>query len=463
MELNQFRDVDIVLDKANDNIIQKQFVSAGDRDGRSLTLQVTNEGSIGEVPGLTANLLWTNHSSGLSDLSAFSVVDRLTSVFKIEYPQNMLTAGKVTAQIQLLHNGKVTHSKKFEIIVLNVAGNLKGVLQTAEYSALVTTLAKANEFETEIAEVSAQLAQTVSGEPGKKPVALAGVIRNTGSGWFYIDDAGHNRINMSAVSVQNGSIRVEHTGGAKKVGALVATPDETFGKEGMIVGASVGNTFSLIDLFLPLNVQIKGDSTFVAKSYFTPSLALTFRADKSSFTLIHPEVDALDMPMLVSPISAGASGEFAVSYSSTQVTVERRGDLAGYIYYDTASSTWKYQGDNVNDLSFTFGAGVLTVAHSAVVGNLYGLIVSERDGGYKPIVVSPLTASFQIKLKDTSGNTISIPDANCKFYFARIGAKYKMPLKPTERVVLKRGHAKVDATHVANTAGNIWIHGLMQN
>lgn len=151
MELNQFRNVDVVLDKANDNIIQRQTISAGDRDGRSLTLQVTNEGSIGEVPGLTANLLWTNHSSGLSDLTAFSVVDRLTSVFKIEYPQNMLTAGKVTAQIQLLHNGKVTHSKKFEIIVLDVAGNLKGVLQTAEYSALVTTLAKANEFEAEIA------------------------------------------------------------------------------------------------------------------------------------------------------------------------------------------------------------------------------------------------------------------------------------------------------------------------
>ena len=312
-------------------------------------------------------------------------------------------------------------------------------------------------------EVTAQLAETVRGETGKTVQTLAGVIRNTGAGWFYIDDEGHNRINMSAVSVQNGSIRVEHTGDATKVGALVATPDETFGKEGMIVGASVGNTFSLIDLFLPLNVQIKGDGTFVAKSYFTPSLALTFSADKSRFTLEHPEVDALDMPMLVSPMSAGSSGEFVVSYSGTSVTVERRGDLAGYIYYDTASSTWKYQGDNVNDLTFNFGGGVLTVNHSAVVGNLYGLVVSERDGGYKPIVVSPLTSSFQVKLKDAAGNTISTPDANCKFYFARIGAKYKMPFKPTERVVLKRGHAKVDATHVVNTSGNIWIHGLMQN
>ena len=153
MELNQFSTVDIVLDKANDNIIQKQTISAGDRDGRSLTAQVTNAGSIGEVPGLTANLLWTNHSSGVSDLSAFSVVDRTTSVFKIEYPQNMLTPGKVTAQIQLLYGDKVTHSKKFEIIVLDIAGSLKGVLQTAEYTALVEALAKTNGFEGDIAEL----------------------------------------------------------------------------------------------------------------------------------------------------------------------------------------------------------------------------------------------------------------------------------------------------------------------
>lgn len=361
----------------------------------------------------------------------------------------------------------------------NVDTEFEELLNSPEWSGTTATgdpdsfsiLNELNQFETNInksvsqktADLTAQLQQTVSGEPGKNSVALAGVIRNTGSGWFYIDDAGHNRINMSTVSVQNGSIRVEHTGGAKKVGALVATPDETFGKEGMIVGASVGNTFSLIDLFLPINVQIKGDGTFAAKGYFSPSLELTLSEDKSSFTLTHPETDPLDTPTLISPISAGSSGEFAVSYSGVQVTVERRGDLAGYIYYDVASSSWKYQGDNVNDLTFNFGGGVLTINHSAVVGNLYGLVVSERDGGYKPIVVSPLTTSFQVKLKDATGNTISTPDANCKFYFARIGAKYKMPFKPTERVLLKRGHAKVDATHVANTSGNIWIHGLMQN
>ena len=151
LELNQFRDVDVVLDKANDNIIQKQFVSTGDKDGRSLTVQITENGVIGEVTGATLNLYWHNEASGLTDLSAFYVVDKATSVFKIDYPQNMLNPGKVTAYIQILHGGKVTHTKPFEITVQNLAGTTKGVLATAEYSALVTTLAKANELETEIA------------------------------------------------------------------------------------------------------------------------------------------------------------------------------------------------------------------------------------------------------------------------------------------------------------------------
>lgn len=151
MELNQFRNVDVVLDKANDNFIQKQFVSAGDKDGRSLTVQITENGAVGEVIGLTLNLRWHNEASGLTDLSAFSVVDKATSVFKIDYPQNLLTPGKVVAYIQILHGGKVTHTKPFEITVQNLAGTTRGVLATAEYGALVTTLAKANEFETDIA------------------------------------------------------------------------------------------------------------------------------------------------------------------------------------------------------------------------------------------------------------------------------------------------------------------------
>ncbi len=108
MELDQFRDVNLVIDYANKTFITKQFVSQGDVKGRTLTVQVTNNSAVGEVPGLTLNLRWQNKASGLADLTAFSVLDKANSVFRLEYPTHMLTPGTVIASIQILQNGQST-------------------------------------------------------------------------------------------------------------------------------------------------------------------------------------------------------------------------------------------------------------------------------------------------------------------------------------------------------------------
>lgn len=150
LELDQFRDVDLVIDRANDSFVQKQFVSQGDYKGRTLTVQVTNNGSVGEVPGLTLNLNWHNEASGLTDLTAFSVVNKAASVFTIEYPEHMMTPGKVYASIQIIQDGKVTNLKQFELTVQRLAGQAVGIVDKAEFSALVAVLADANKFRTDI-------------------------------------------------------------------------------------------------------------------------------------------------------------------------------------------------------------------------------------------------------------------------------------------------------------------------
>lgn len=150
MELNQFRDVDLVIDKANDNFIQRQFVSQGDYRGRTMTVQVTDNGLIGQVPGLTLNLRWRNQASGAADLSAFECIDVENSVFRIEYPVRMMTPGKVVANIQVIQNGQATHLKTFEMTVQALAGEMTGIVSQAEYGALVAILADANKFRTDI-------------------------------------------------------------------------------------------------------------------------------------------------------------------------------------------------------------------------------------------------------------------------------------------------------------------------
>lgn len=150
LSLDKFRDVDLVIDKANDNFIQRQFVSQADYKGRTLTVQVTNNGEIGEIPGLFLNLRWQNQVSGLTDLTAFVLIDKENNVFRIEYPKHMMTPGKVIASIQLIHDGKTLHMKQFELTVQKLAGEAVGIVEKAEYSALVAVLSDANKFRTDI-------------------------------------------------------------------------------------------------------------------------------------------------------------------------------------------------------------------------------------------------------------------------------------------------------------------------
>ncbi|EPH65616.1 hypothetical protein D932_00581 [Enterococcus casseliflavus 14-MB-W-14] len=167
LELDQFRDVDLVIDYANYSFIEKQFVSQGDYKGRTLTVQVTNNGVIGEVPGLMLNLNWHNEASGLTDLSAFSVLNKANSIYRIEYPQHMMTPGRVIASIQVIQNGKVTNLKQFQLTVQELAGQPVGIVEKAEFSALVAVLADANEFRTDINATNINLANGLSNKVDK--------------------------------------------------------------------------------------------------------------------------------------------------------------------------------------------------------------------------------------------------------------------------------------------------------
>lgn len=170
MELDKFRDIDLVIDHVNNSFFQKQFVSQNDNDGRSLTVQITNNGIIGEVPGLKLNLYWHNKNSGLTDLSPFELISREHSIFKIYYPKNMLNPGTVVASIQILQNGQVSHSKQFDITVQQLMGKAQGIISKSEYGALVEVLADANKFRTDIDSLDRNKVDQTTLEESKKEI-----------------------------------------------------------------------------------------------------------------------------------------------------------------------------------------------------------------------------------------------------------------------------------------------------
>lgn len=67
---------------------------------------------------------------------------------------------------------------------------------------------------------------------------VACVIRNTGSGWFLLDDAGHKPLNVNSIAENTVSVILDFPV-SNFIYSLVVTPDETYALQGINVGASV--------------------------------------------------------------------------------------------------------------------------------------------------------------------------------------------------------------------------------
>ena len=131
MALDNFRKVNITLNKANQRVLETQIAKVGDANGRELVVQITNNGIIEDQTGTTLKLNW-QHENGKQGSTTFSVVDIKTGIFSVYYPTEMLYKGKVNASIEITSNGQITNSMNFKIIVQadvfdGEAGNVDGV------------------------------------------------------------------------------------------------------------------------------------------------------------------------------------------------------------------------------------------------------------------------------------------------------------------------------------------------
>jgi hypothetical protein len=76
------------------------------------------------------------------------------------------------------------------------------------------------------------------------------VIRNTAGTWSFINDSTHVPVGFTSVTaLAGGRIQLNYNKTYTKVIALQCTPDETYAKYGITMGASVGTNLSYIDLY----------------------------------------------------------------------------------------------------------------------------------------------------------------------------------------------------------------------
>lgn len=177
-------------------------------------------------------------------------------------PVVYITRAKLDTEITALNNSIATKASTTD---MNTALNLKAdktaldatntdvtalELSKADQTALDATntnLATTNTNVTNLGTTKADKATNVSSSVPFR--TIAGVIRNTGSGWEILDDAGHVPAGIDSVTSDGVSITVNYTSmGVTEVGAFAAVPDEGLARAGIIAGASVGLTQANIHL-----------------------------------------------------------------------------------------------------------------------------------------------------------------------------------------------------------------------
>ena len=147
MALDNFRRIDMQINRANDYQIETQFAKEGDYNGRELVVQITDAGEVSNQNGVSLNLGWHHNSAGNSGLDPFSVVDASKGIFKITYPTEMLIAGDVTASIQILDGEKITLTRNFKITVEKNPISEDAIVSENSFSVLQEALKTVNGYD----------------------------------------------------------------------------------------------------------------------------------------------------------------------------------------------------------------------------------------------------------------------------------------------------------------------------
>lgn len=123
MGIDKFKAAAVEIANITQTTIDQQIAMQGERNGRALTVQVTNNGVVEPQLELNLNLGWkhriakNSNNKPLQGLDAFTALDREIGLFRIDYTSAMMVPGTVDAVIEFVTGDSVTRSEPFSIIV----------------------------------------------------------------------------------------------------------------------------------------------------------------------------------------------------------------------------------------------------------------------------------------------------------------------------------------------------------
>lgn len=159
------------------------------------------------------------------------------------------------------------------------------VLEPSDASVLAP---RVTELETlRVSDLAETATLTDLSETGRKIKVVACVIRNEGTGWAFIENTTHGKLNCLAISETTSAITITFPFTAKKILSFVATADDDYIKQGLLVGASVGATSAVMKL--SSSGAIGGYVYFNGTDWILPT-GFTAVFSAGTLTLTHTEV-----------------------------------------------------------------------------------------------------------------------------------------------------------------------------
>ena len=283
---------------------------------------------------------------------------------------------------------------------------------------------------------------------------IAAVIRNGGDGWFIINDSAHEPTGLQSIAVEpDGTIRLNHNVGATQVGSLVAVPDETFAKRGLMFGGSIGTSISFLQITAPLAFTVNtGTGVLTIPTHLTDTITTATAA--GSCTINHPTLTTNTPPMAVS-VGSAQKTDFNVSFGPTQIVLDGVGDIDGYIRWDGAN--WLYTGNLRTAPTFSFSGGELTITHDGA--DQFNISLTAREDGLSARAGAIDKTSTKVRFYDATGTQVTAVSTLMKFYITRRARALKSVIEGS--VSVTSGYVPVHADNVISTTGNVWLFGLM--
>lgn len=315
-------------------------------------------------------------------------------------------------------------------------------------------------------------------EAGKMGILYAGVIRNSGDGWKYIDDNVHNNINFKTIEeTENNEIKVTYTD-SKKVGSMLVGTDEFLASKGVTCGASVGDYQALIKCYAPFNGSIGGNGGLVINNneWFQNTHSVIKLSDGTGFEITYDGADNIRETVNANVIRSGntttthsALDVFISRDSINKVTLRAYSDLYAHVKYD--GTEWNVASSCMANITANWDSNNLVITHDGLPNYVnYNLFQSVNVNTRIPLSGTPINAyivsvnqtSLTIAFYDISGNKINTPNTNMRIFINRPGFKVPHIWASSMRCEFNLGRTIIRPNQFVSNSGNLWLIGLHQ-